>query len=324
MMDVLYAFAVFVLVFGALAVFWLTFDTSRLRDSVARRAQTIRDRFIGKAPPIEEALTLKREDKKSRLDALAARFLPNTDKWRREILKTGTSLTIARLVVFGLVAGATVTAGLFFMGISPFIVWPAGIGITLWSPKALVRNLVGKRATKFIAVFPDAVGLMVRGLKAGLPITETIIGVTREIGNPVGAEFRRIADQIQLGQPLETALWEASERIDLPEFNFMAIAFSVQRETGGNLAETLENLDNILRRRRQLHLKVRTFSAEARASATIIGSLPFVVMGVLALLDWDYVVILFNTESGHLYLSAAFVSLAIGVYAMLRLGKFEV
>jgi tight adherence protein B len=321
--DVLYLFFVFVMLFGIVLVLWLGFSSTFMRDKMMRRLGRVRDSFIGKAEP-DEALQLKREDKKSRLDTLISRFLPNPDHWRKQLARTGTSLTIGKVAVAGVAFGLTVGIVLQLIGISPFMGWPAAVACVFYGPRIVINGLVARRATKFIAVFPDAVGLMVRGLKAGLPVTETVIGVTREIGDPVGSEFRRIADQIQLGKPLEEALWESAERLDLPEFTFMAIAFSIQRETGGNLAETLENLDHILRRRRQLHLKIRTFSAEARASATIIGSLPFVVMGILAVLDWNYISILFTTPSGHLYLSAAMGTLALGVGTMIRLGKFKI
>ncbi|MDE2227730.1 MAG: type II secretion system F family protein [Alphaproteobacteria bacterium] len=324
MLDVIFLFLVFALLFGALLAGWFGATDTKERADVVHRLGTIRDRFIGKPDPETVALTLKRDEKKSRLDLLAGRFLPNPDHWRKQLARTGTNLTLGHVaigaIVFGLALGAALTA----IGIAPVIGWSTAIGATILGPRLFIQYLVNRRATRFIAVFPDAVGLMVRGLRAGLPVTETVIGVTREISEPVGTEFRRIADQIQLGQPLEEALWESAGRLDLPEFTFMAIAFSIQRETGGNLAETLDNLDQILRRRRQLHLKIRTFSAEARASATIIGALPFVVMGILAVLDFDYVAILFNSASGHMYLTAAMTSLGIGVFAMIRLGKFRV
>ncbi len=324
MVDTVFLLIVFLLLFGVTYAGWSgATDTKERADTVARLGK-IRDRFVGKPDPDSVALTLKRDERRSRLDVLAARLLPNPEHWRKQLARTGTNLTIGKVafgaVAFGLLLGFALTE----IGIAPFVGWPMAIVATVMGPRVLINYLVGRRATRFIAIFPDAVGLMVRGLRAGLPVTETVIGVTHEIGEPVGSEFRRVAEKIQLGQPLEDALWEAASRIDLPEFTFMAIAFSIQRETGGNLAETLDNLDTILRRRRQLHLKIRTFSAEARASATIIGALPFVVMGILAVLDLDYIALLFNNPSGHMYLTAAMTSLVIGIFAMIRLGKFRI
>ena len=320
--QVVYLLMIFILTMGVLAAAWLGFVGFDQQTPLSRRVQKVRDRFTGK-PDVTE-LTLKRDDAKSKLDDIVSMVLPNPDHWRKMVARTGTGLTFGKLALIGLIFGVTAGFGLVEAGVTPIIAWPVGIGCGLWMPRLLVQYLVNRRASKFIAVFPDAVGLMVRGLRAGLPVTETIIGVTREIGEPVGSEFRRIADQIQLGKPLEDSLWETSERIDMPEFTFMAIAFSIQRETGGNLAETLDNLDTILRRRRQLHLKVKTFSAEARASATIISSMPFVVAGILTVIDFDYIQVLFTTDSGHVFITAAFACLAVGIGTMIKMSKFDI
>jgi tight adherence protein B len=323
MIEVVYLFLIFILMLGVLTAGWTGLMGFDQRGPLVKRAQKARDHFIGK-PEEAAALTLKRDDEKSKLDALVSHFLPNTEHWRKMIGRTGTNLTLGKLAIFAVIFALVVGLGLWEIGVSLVIALPAAIGGGFWMPRFIVNYLVNRRVTKFISVFPDAVGLMVRGLRAGLPVTETIIGVTREIGEPVGTEFRRIADHIQLGKPLEDALWETAERIDMPEFTFMAIAFSIQRETGGNLAETLDNLDQILRRRRQLHLKVKTYSAEAKASATIIGALPFVVASILAAVDFDYIQILFTTETGHVFLSAAILCLVIGVGTMIKMGRFEI
>ena len=164
---------------------------------------------------------------------------------------------------------------------------------------------------------------MVRGVRSGLPVTETIINVGREIKGPVGQEFRKVAEQIQLGQPLEEVLWHAACRIDLPEFTFMCIAFSIQRETGGNLAETLDNLEQLLRDRKQMPLKIRAYSSEAKTRSTIIGSLPFIMLGLLSVVNWTYVPTLFNTHSGNMLLLAA-GGLILGIGALKKLASFEI
>src|SRR5262249_28054253 len=149
---------------------------------------------------------------------------------------------------------------------------------------------------KFTKLFPEAIGLMVRGIKSGLPIAETFVIVGQEVPDPVGEEFRRVSDQIRLGQQIEQALWDSAKRVGTPEVQFLVVSLSVQKETGGNLAETLENLDTILRRRRQMKLKIRAMSSEARASAAIIGALPFIMLGVLAGLNPEYISKLFDTH----------------------------
>jgi tight adherence protein B len=324
MLNVVLLFLVFALLFATLVVGWLGATHSKEHADVVQRIGQVRDRFIGKRNPEANVLTLKREDKKSTLDTLAWRFLPNPDHWRMQLTRTGTSLTISHIAIGGIILCLGLGLGLTKIGIEPLIAWPTAVAAMVFVPRAFINYLVKRHTMRFIALFPDAIGLMVRGLRAGLPVTETIIGVTHEIADPVGSEFRRIAEQLQLGQSLEVALWDSVARLDLPEFTFMAIAFSIQRETGGNLAETLENLDQILRRRRQLTLKIRAFSAEARASAMIVGALPFLVMAILMVVDFDYISILFNTSSGHMYLTAAMVTLATGVFVMARMTKFRI
>jgi tight adherence protein B len=129
---------------------------------------------------------------------------------------------------------------------------------------------------------------------------------------------------VRLGQPLEGAMWEAAKRVDLTEFNFFVVTMSVQRETGGNLAETLENLDQVLRRRRQLRLKIKAMSSEARASAMIIGALPFAMLFLLFLVNRGYLVPLFTTSTGHTLCLAGLTSMAVGFLVMARMVRFEI
>jgi tight adherence protein B len=194
----------------------------------------------------------------------------------------------------------------------------------LWIPHTAVSWLMKRRRNAFLKLFPDAIGLMVRGLRAGLPVSETIGVVGQEIATPVGEDFRRIADQVRLGQPLDEAMWHTAKRLGLPEFNFLVISLSVQRETGGNLAETLENLELILRRRQQMRLKIRAMASEATASALIIGALPFVMGVLMYLVSADYMRLLFTAPLGRLMLGAGVASLVIGGYIMRKMVSFEI
>jgi tight adherence protein B len=139
----------------------------------------------------------------------------------------------------------------------------------------------------------------------------------------VGAEFRRIAEEAQLGRPLVEVLWNAADRIDLPEFAFMVVAFSIQQETGGNLAETLDNLSQVLVRRRQMQLKVRAFTAEARSSAWIIGMLPVVVLALLSVTNRPYVAQLFTTTTGNELLAASVACIGLGVLSLTKLARLK-
>ena len=184
---------------------------------------------------------------------------------------------------------------------------------------------MGKRRIRaFLNLFPDAIDLMVRALRSGLPISEAIIGAGQEIGNPVGAEFGTIESGMRMGRDLESLLWDIAKRIDSPELRFFIIALSVQRETGGNLAETLANLSDLLRRRRMMAQKVRAMSSEARASTMILGSLPFVVTTILLLTSPTYIRTLFTDPRGMMLIALALAMLGTGIGIMVKMAKFEI
>ena len=161
-----------------------------------------------------------------------------------------------------------------------------------------------KRVARFIALFPEAIDLMVRALRAGLPVTEAIINAGQEIGDPVGTELRGIEAGMRVGRDLDSLLWDIAKRITAPEFRFFIIALSVQRETGGNLAETLNNLSEVLRRRRAMRAKARAMASEARASTMILGSLPIFVSAILSFTSPAYIAPLFTDVRGLMLVGA--------------------
>ena len=152
----------------------------------------------------------------------------------------------------------------------------------------VVGKLIKRRIKKFTAKFPDAIELMVRGLRSGLPISETIGIVADELPEPVGTEFRSVADKMRIGRTMDAALQETAARLGTPEFQFFVISLAIQRETGGNLAETLSNLADVLRKRSAMKLKIRAMSSESKASAYIIGALPFIVFGLIWFINGSY------------------------------------
>ncbi len=163
-----------------------------------------------------------------------------------------------------------------------------------------------------------------RGLKSGLPVTESIKVVGEEIGDPVGIEFRGIADAMKLGQSMEDSMWDTAKRLDTPDFKFFVSSLSVQRETGGNLTETLDNLSDILRKRKQMKNKVKAMSSEAKASGIIIGSLPFIMFAIIYILNPGYVSQLFVDPRGQAMLAAGALSMVTGIAVMAKMIKFEI
>lgn len=290
-----------------------------------KRIEAIRRRWSGAAPQRDTAESLIQGRNDGRLGSMALRLMPRRHMLRQRLMKAGLAVSPGQysLICIALSAVVALTAK-FIFGASPLIAALASVFIGIGMPHWLVSRLAERRLRKFTKLFPEAIDLMVRGIKSGLPISETIASIGDEMEDPVGIEFRRITDSVKLGQNLEEALWEAARRLDTADFKFFVISLSVQRETGGNLAETLENLADVLRKRQQLHLKIKAMSSEARASAYIIGSLPFIMLGILMLMNRKYVMVLFTDPRGIFVVGVGLVMIGLGALVMAKMVKFEI
>ena len=298
----------------------LLFDPGRAR--LAKRARGVAGEDGGrKTDPRAPKLRLYTPDG---LDRVIHGLIPRPDALRVRLASTGMTLSIGQYGLVCIAVAVVLPLLMIVRGVPPILAILLGVGAGLGLPWMWVGNRIKARRRKFAKLFPEAIGLMVRGLKAGLPVTETMIVVAREVVDPVGEEFRRVCDQVRLGQPLEDALWATAKRLDMPEFNFLIITLSVQRETGGNLAETLENLDEILRKREQMRLKVKAMSSEAVASASIIGCLPFVIGALMYLSSKEYILTLFTNQLGFVMLGAGGASLLVGIGVMAKMESFDI
>ena len=273
----------------------------------------------------DKLTAVRQQYERGAMDRMIHRLLPNRDKLREQIQRTGRNITLPRYAM-GMLAAAIFGFVLihFAFSFSPFIAVIGGIGMGVWLPYKIVVRMANKRAKAFIANFPEAIDTMVRGLKSGLPVSESIGAVGREAPDPVGIEFRRIADAMRLGRSLDESMWDVAKRLDLPEFRFLITAMAIQRETGGNLGETLNNLSELLRRRRQLKLKIRAMSSEARASAMIIGSLPFVMGTLLYCVNQDHILVLFRDDTGNILLAGGSFWMFLGIMVMKKMIAFEI
>jgi tight adherence protein B len=290
----------------------------------AKRVDRLRTRGQEATPGTEDLKLRKDGGDRKKLDLMVRRFVPKPDMLRQRLQRTGRQISLG---AFGIACGVVAVIAfvvILILGFSFLIALPMAILAGMWLPFMVIVYLGRRRAGKFIQLFPEAVGLMVRGLKSGLPVTETFQIVAAEIGDPIGIEFRQVTDQIRLGHPPEQALLDAAQRTGVPELKFLTVTLSIQRETGGNLAESLENLDNILRRRRQMKLKIKAMSSEARASAMIIGALPFIMMALLSVVNHGYISLLFTTERGHHMLEFGGVMMSTGILVMTKMVKFEI
>lgn len=245
-------------------------------------------------------------------DGVIMAWLPGGTTVAAALLTAGgrpslTLLTVTCAGVAALVASSGARLGLsYFVAFLLFPVLTVGL-------VRLVSGALARRArAAFSRNFPVAVTTIIRSLRAGLPITSAIAEVARGKAGSIAGIFAGVVENIGLGQPVEAALWTAARRIGVAEFDFLVVTIALQRETGGNLAETLSGLDDSLRMRRQLALKVRALAAEARASAMIIGSLPFVMGALLWMTSPEYLLPLFTTSLGKAMLGGGLASIAVG------------
>jgi len=280
---------------------------------------------VAAGPRAQAAASIRRaRPAKGPLDHLAERWMPLGKEGRLRLERAGLSLSTGRYLALCLAAGLVKSGLLSLFGLPLFIGLPVSLVLALAVARLAIDLLTARRQRHFLLLFPDAIDLMVRGLRSGFPVSETLNVVGKEMRDPVGEIFRLAADQIRLGRSMEQALWEAQKRIDLPDFAFFVISLSVQRETGGNLSETLNNLSDILRRRQQMKLKVRALSAEARFSAYILGGMPFAILAALLMFNPDYVDALYTDPRGQMIALVALAMEALGIYTMFRLARFEI
>jgi tight adherence protein B len=291
--------------------------------SSKRRLETLKTRH-GANNLVETQLRRISAQRSTALDQTFHRLIPNPELLRKRIEQTGRSWTLRQYATT--CAGITVAvwALLAIRGapilLTLFVGLFAGIGV----PHFVVGFLGKRRTNAFVTRFPDAIELLVRGLRSGLPISETLGVVGSEIPEPVGSEFRGVADRMRIGRTMEAALQETADRVDMPEFQFFVITLAIQRETGGNLAETLSNLAEVLRKRMQMKLKIKAMSSESKASAYIIGSLPFIVFALIWYINPGYMGTFFTDQRLIMAAIGGGVWMGIGVFIMAKMIAFEV
>jgi tight adherence protein B len=256
-----------------------------------------------------------------RVQALVPRASTLQLRLARAGLRMGVTDFVGLFVMIGAGAGIVAWAKL---GSSPFLAVGVALIFSTGLPNLLLRNRIAARNRRFVLLLPDAIDLIVRGVRSGLPVAEAISAIGDEMEEPVGGCFREVTGSLRLGMPMNEALWAVADRIQIQEFKFFVISLSIQQETGGNLAEILQNLSTMIRRREQVKLKIKAMSSEARASAMIVGSLPFVMAAVIYLINPEYILQLFIDPRGWLLLGAGLTSMTLGLGVMARMVRFEI
>ena len=219
------------------------------------------------------------------------------------------------------VGGALFAAWLAVTGPAAAAVLGAAGGLLL--PHLYVGFRRRRRLERFRSLFPDAIDVIVRGIKSGVPLADCLKIVASETSEPVKGEFKTLVEDQALGLPLGEAVQRLPDRIPIPEACFFAIVIAVQSRTGGNLSEALGNLSSVLRERKKMLGKIAAMSAEAKASGGIIGSLPIIVGGILYFTSPDYVGLLFTTLTGNIVLGACALWMATGIFVMRQMIRFD-
>ncbi len=263
-------------------------------------------------------------ERASKWEGYASTLIPKPALLRKRLEMTGKNISLGKyaMVCIGMVV--FVTAAFAFRGAPVILSLLLGLFFGIGGPHFVIGKMIKRRVVKFNSNFPDAIELMVRGLRSGLPITETLGIVASEIPGPVGLEFRMVADKMKIGRTMEAALQDTADRLGTPEFQFFVITLAIQRETGGNLAETLSNLADVLRKRAQMKLKIRAMSSESKASAYIVGSLPFVVFTLVYLINPKYMGGFFTDQRLMVAGIGGIIWMSLGALIMAKMVNFEI
>jgi len=311
---------------GTLVLGYFAFAGPSASKAQIRRLESVRERH-SKSNEVAAQAQLKRilqSRTETRMEGFAQRFIPNPALLRQRLQQTGKTWTLPQYAMVSAGLLVIVTGILAFKGLPLLLALFIGLFFGIGLPHFMVGKMIKRRIAKFTAKFPDAIDLMVRGLRSGLPISETMGVVAEEVSGPIADEFRSVADKMKIGRTMDAALQETAVRLGTPEFQFFVITLAIQRETGGNLAETLANLSDVLRKRSAMKLKIKAMSSESKASAWIVGSLPFIVFGLIWFINGEYMQGFFKDERLMIAGGGGLVWMGIGVFIMSKMVDFEI
>jgi tight adherence protein B len=289
-------------------------------DEKAQARPGLRARLLAEDPKdarrkqLQESLTQLEERERQRRQKLTLRVL---------LMQAGLDVSARAVYVFSAVLGLLLGFVVLVIGVPWYIAILAGLAGFLGLPRWILKFLRRRRQQVFLNDFADAIDIMVRGLKSGLPINDAMKVISTETPAPVGPEFLEIVEGQRLGISIDQGIDRMFERMPLAEVNFLAIVMNIQSKTGGNLSEALNNLSKVLRDRKRMKGKIRAMSQEAKASAAIIGSLPFIIMGALTVLNPAYLNPLWDTTVGNVLVVGSGIWMMLGTLIMRKMINFD-
>jgi len=314
----------------AYGVLFSRIEAQKKTESRVRRVQSA-ETDQSKAKAARDRMQEMSKRRKSVQDSLKDLEKKQQDQTKRvatslkgKLGQAGLSISVTQFYLFSAVFGLFTLVLSFLAGGDILVCLGVAFIAALGFPRWVVGFLVKRRLKKFLEEFPNSLDVMVRSIKSGLPLTDALRLIAAEGQEPVKTEFRRIVESQQVGLSVPEACARMFTSIPLQEVNFFAIVIAIQSQAGGNLSEALGNLSRVLRERRKMRAKVNALSMEAKASAAIIGALPFIVASLVYLTSPDYIMILFTDSRGHLILGLSAVWMSIGILVMRNMINFDI
>lgn len=320
----LFDMGIVVMVALSIFIYWTKFGPGAKHKALFNKIDRIRQRRVFTTKGVDMSLRRKNHDTKG-IANLLLKPLPDFKRLSDRLERAGKNIGAKQYIFRRLMycVGITFTIALIFK--QPIMLSLAiGIIAGIWVPFKMLSFGIDKQSKAFLRLFPDALDLIVRGLRSGLPVSESLVLVAQEVPDPVGKIFADVGSTMKLGVPMEKALLETAKKLEMTEFNFFTTSIVLQRETGGNLAEILNNLSEVLRGRYIMRMKIKAMSSEARASAYIIGALPFVVILAISIISPKYILPLWNDPRGNTCAMVAAAMMIFGGYVMNKMTKFEI
>ncbi|MEQ8297925.1 MAG: type II secretion system F family protein [Nitratireductor sp.] len=318
---------------GAVAYAFM-FNTIANERKAGRRLDTIKraetDRNVVKASRDRMAEAAKRRksvqdslkdlDEKQRVKDTRTRKPP----LKGQIRQAGLDMPVQRFYIISAFCGLFFAAVAFFAGAPLWAVPGALLAGAFGVPRWGLAYLRARRVKAFLEELPNALDIIVRSVKSGLPINDGVRLIASEAQEPVRGEFRRVVEAQQMGLSLPEATLRMAETMPCPEAGFFGIVIQIQSQAGGNLSEALGNLSRVLRDRKRMRAKVSALSMEAKASAAIIGALPFIVAFLVYLTSPNYIMPLFTTSTGHMVLGVSLLWMSVGIFVMKKMMNFDI
>ena len=291
----------------------------KVRKRVGNVAQGVQSRAA--AP---RSLQIRKQQVQETIKNIEAKRKPKKRvRLRIRLIQAGLSIKPSTYYLLSCLTGVVGGFIVLVTGSSALVALLAAFACGFGLPRWILARMIKRRQAKFLLEFANSIDIIVRGIKSGLAFSDCMQIIAREAPEPVRSEFVDLVEQQKVGVPLARAFERMYERMPLQEVNFFAIVIAIQSQTGGNLAEALGNLSQVLRDRYRLQAKVRTFSAEAKASAMIIGSLPPCVMLLVYLTSTDYIMLLFTNKLGNVMLIGSAIWMFLGILVMRKMINFD-